>query len=199
MTRKEKTITISVIASTVVLVIVLIAIRLSTPKMYTLDVRFTEWNYTVRIQELKVVHLEGWDLDEGAYNVSSKKKKHGKEKVGEDSNGDPIYKDKYDPWYEYDVNRWFETRRVVTNGFDKKPYWGEYELYESDDVMGIGDERVLASVETYTVVGVLEGSRDNSAVSIEVPKDVWERVTNEDDIIYKKRSFGKPYDIDIAQ
>ena len=199
MTKNKKAILIPILLTILTISLRLLFWWLGEPKVYTLNVKMIEWNYTVRIQELMVVHGEGWDLPEGAYNVTSKKKKHGKEKIGTDSNGDPIYKDKYDPWYTYDVNRWIETRRVTTNGLDKNPYWGEYELYKSNNEMGIGDERVLVSTETYTVSGVLENSKSTDLVSLEISKDLWDDLTTMDQINYKKRKLGKPYDIEIAQ
>lgn len=184
----------------VVLVVIVFAFVLATPHDYVMDVKSVHWEYVIQIQELRAVHEEGWSFPPGdAYNVDKYWKKHGKTAVGTNSNGDTIYEDDYDWYYVYTVNRWVNSRQVTTVGYDKSPYWGEYELYESDNVMGLGDERVIAQTQTYAVSGIIIGSKDTDIVSVDVPKNIWEKITTNDDLLFKKRIIGHPYEIQIAK
>lgn len=168
------------------------------PETYILKVRIVEWEYKIQIQELQQQYQEGWStppLD--AYDISYKKKIHGKKYLCDDTNGNPVYIDKYDTWYTYKIDRWVNTRTIVTNGDDKNPYFGEYELKDPKNERDLGKERLGEKLTLYTVTGTTyDGSE---LVTITIPCDIWAKVEVGDEINYYKRMLGTPYDIEIAK
>ena len=193
----RKTAIIGSIVSGVLVLCVVLLLALH-PTNYILKVKSLEWNYTIQIQELQRQHEEGWSTPPmDAYNISYYRKKHGRHSVGKDSYGHDIYVDDYDTWYVYDVDRWVDTRKIVTHGQDKNPYFGEYELHDPKRERGLGKERLGGQFTLYTASGTV-GS-DSALVTIEIPCDVWERAAFGDEINYKQRAVGKPYDIKIAE
>lgn len=195
MTRKAA-IAASIVFGVLVIGVVLLLTFL--PKNYILKVKTLEWNYVVQIQELQCQHEEGWSTPPmDAYNISYHLKKHGKHSVGKDSYGHDICVDDYDTWYVYDIDRWVNTRKIVTHGQDKNPYFGEYELHDPKRERGLGKERLGGQFTLYTASGTVGSNAE--LVTIEIPCDIWEKVTSGDEINYKQKAVGKPYDIKIAE
>ena len=182
-----------------IIAITLLMIYLLKPHHYTMKVKSISWVYTIQIQELKKCHDEGWSSPPSdAYNISSRQKKRGRKKVGETPDGDPIYVDDYDTWYEYDIDRWKNSRTVVTSGTDKNPYWGEYVLADGDSYRNLGQERVGSQNETYTAGGTLIHSDNEQIIILDISKSIWEELKIGDEINYTKRKIGDPYNIEIA-
>lgn len=194
---KRKSAIIASIASGVLVLCVVLLLAMH-PTNYILDVKTLEWNYTIQIQELQRQHEEGWSTPPmDAYNISYYRKKHGRHSVGKDSYGHDIYVDDYDTWYVYDVDRWVDTRKIVTHGQDKNPYFGEYELHDPQRERGLGKERLGGQFTLYTASGTVGSNA--ALVTIEISCDIWEKAASGDEINYKKRAVGKPYDIKIAE
>lgn len=191
-----------VIGGCVLLAAVIIGVlyMLFSPKDYTIRVKNIRWDYVIQIQELKQVHEDGWSTPpSNAYNVTSTLKKRGNKVVGKDANGKDITTPDYDTWYEYDIDKWVNTRTVPTYGFDKEPYWGEVTLRSTENPRRLGCEREGKRTQTYTVSGQLVHSDDMNLISIEVPEYIWKSVDIEDEVNYLKSKVGKPYEIHIAE
>lgn len=191
-----------VIGGCVLLAAVIIGVlyMLFSPKDYTIRVKNIRWDYVIQIQELKQVHEDGWSTPpSNAYNVTSTLKKRGNKVVGKDANGNDIKVSDYDTWYDYDVDKWVNTRTVPTYGFDKEPYWGEVTLRSTENPRRLGCEREGGRTQTYTVSGQLVHSDDMNLISIEVPEHIWKSVDIEDEVNYLKSKVGKPYEIHIAE
>lgn len=90
--------------------------------------------------------------------------------------------------YDYDVNRWIETRRVVTTDYDHSPYFGEYTLKESGREDGIGAERAIEE-KIYRALGT-EIHGYGELVEVTIPEDMWETLTDKDEINYKQAKVG---------
>lgn len=191
-----------VIGGCVLLLAVIIGVlyMLFSPKDYTIRVKNIRWDYIIQIQELKQVHEDGWSSPpSNAYNVTSTIKKRGDKVVGKDANGKDIKMPDYDTWYDYDVDKWVNTRTVPTFGFDKEPYWGDVTLRSTENSRRLGCEREGGRTQTYTVSGQLTRSDDMNLISIEVPEYIWKSVDIEDEVNYLKSKVGKPYEIHIAE
>lgn len=172
-------------------------ISLITPKQYVLDVKFTKWTYTIQIQEYQAKEHSGWATPpSNAYDIEKEWKKDGVKSVGIDANGDTVYQDTYDWYYTYKYNEWVNTRKVVTTDTDKEPYFGEVVLKKPTDEMGLGEERILCQSKTYTVCGIINGT--TTIKEIEVSESLWKEITNQDQLNYKQRKLGDPYEIHIA-
>lgn len=185
---ERKSVIIASIASGVLVLCVVLLLAMH-PTNYILDVKTLEWNYVVQIQELQCQHEEGWSTPPmDAYNISYYRKKWGK-----DTRGHVVYR----TWYVYDVDRWVDTRKIVTHGQDKNPYFGEYELHDPQRERGLGKERLGGQFTLYTASGTVGSNA--ALVTIEIPCDIWEKAESGDEINYKKRAVGKPYDIKIAE
>lgn len=166
----------------------------STPKEYTVKAKSIHWQYDIHIDELKQFHESGWSSPpEGAYNIESYRKYKGQKKVGDITIPD------YDDWYEYNIDKWRETRVVTTQGYDKEPYWGEYTLRSTENERGIGNERAIRKITTYTVYGQLLNSDKTDLIPLEVDEYIWKNITINDELNYKKRPVGKPYAISLAE
>lgn len=191
-----------IIGGCVVLLAIIIGVlhMLFSPKEYTIRVKSIRWDYIIQIQELKQVHEDGWSTPpSNAYNVTSTLKKRGNKVVGKDANGKDITMPDYDTWYDYDVDKWVNTRTVPTYGFDKEPYWGEVTLRSTENPRRLGCEREGGRTQTYTVSGQLVHSDDMNLISIEVPEYIWKSVDIEDEVNYLKSKVGKPHEIHIAE
>lgn len=109
-----------------VVVLIGFVIWLFVPRDYTLDVNQIQWEYVVHIEEFMVRHHDDdSSKPSDAYNVESHYHPHTKTWTDED--GNTHTKDDSYWTYDYDVNRWVETRQVVTTDYDHNPYFGEYE------------------------------------------------------------------------
>lgn len=169
--------------------IILAIIKIFTPKencMY--EVKLIQWLYTIDIEEYKAVEESGWHLPSNAYDVTTTRKKR-----GEDDSGDPIY----DTWYEYKINRWLQTRTIVTQGLDHEPYWGEVILKPGANENVLGSEREGRRYKHYFASGMTDES--DELVTIMIPEDIWNELTKSDELNYKTRPFKEPYDIKIAK
>ena len=78
---------------------------------------------------------------------------------------EPVYKDVpvYKTKYYYEIERWFYSHSIKTNGKDKNPYWGEYTLKEK--------ERVSKEIENYYISGL---NKKEEQKTYEVPFKAWE-------------------------
>lgn len=198
--KNNHTLRIAVIIGAVVMVLIaitLLIIWLVMPRQHVLDVKLIQWEYTIQIQEYRTVHEFGWSSPpDDAYNVQKENREHGTEKIQIDDV--EIKVPRYDTWYEYDIDMWIDNRIVMTTGTDKSPYWGEYELRQQNgSTISIGDERVSANIEEYTVSGT--ESDCNELITVSVSRDIWEQLTTNDQLIYLQRAIGDPYDIRIAE
>lgn len=159
------------------------------PRNYTLDVKGTQWEYVVHIEEFMVVHHSGdRSKPSDAYNVKSHY--HPRTKTYTDSDGNTHTKDDSYWTYDYDVNRWVETRKVVTTDYDHEPFFGHYILKESDREDGIGAERAIKE-KIYRALGTeIHGGLD--LVEIVIPEDMWKTLTDKDEINYQQSKVGEP-------
>lgn len=81
------------------------------PRDYTLDVKRIQWEYVVHIEEYMVQHHDDErSKPSDAYNVKSHY--HPRTKTWTDDDGKTHIKDDSYWTYDYDVNRWIETRSV---------------------------------------------------------------------------------------
>lgn len=196
MTERTKTAIVFVVAAGLI-AITLLLIHLVKPRQHTLDVKLIQWQYTIQIQELRTVRESGWiSPPDNAYNVQTENRQRGTKTIEID--GVEINIPRYDTWYEYDIDRWCDSRSVMTTGTDKQPFWGEYELRKQDDSkISVGDERVFANIEEYTVSGT---EHDNTGlITVSVSQNIWKQVTTNDQLIYLQRAVGNPYEIKIAE
>ena len=178
------------------LILIGFVVWLFAPRNYTLDVKQIQWEYVVHIEEFQVVHHSGdRSKPSDAYNVKSHY--HPRTKTWTDEDGETHTKDDSYWTYDYDVNRWVETRKVVTTDYDHSPYFGEYTLKESDREDGIGAERVIEE-KIYRALGT-EIHGDGSLVSIVIPENMWDTLTDTDEINYKQAKVGGPKDPVVAK
>ena len=183
--------------SSSVLAVVIFIVSITKWRSHTLDVHLIQWEYTIQIQEYQTFHESGWSSPpEGAFNVRTEVRQHGTSKININDD-DYITVPRYDTWYEYDLNKWHNSRQIVTVGADKSPYWGEYELRVLGEGLTVGSERVSAQIEAYSVSGT-EG-KNGELITLTVSREIWERITTDDQLNYSQRKFGKPFDIKIAE
>lgn len=191
---KDKT-TIIVLIAICVIVIIFGIIHLFTPKDYVLKPKMIGWCYTIQIQEYRQHEESGYSSPPSdAYDIRTSRRT--RTRTVTDSDGKQHTETYHETYYEYKINRWDDSRTVVTHGLDKSPYWGEYTLIDHNG--DLGSERVSAHIETYTVSGIIS-DESSELISIDVPKEVWELITLDDELNYKQRRVGKPYDISIAK
>ncbi len=109
-----------------------------------IEVKNLHWQRSIQIEQKVTVNESDWSLPEGG-RLREKRKK-------------PIYKNVpvYETTYYYTIERWKSTRTVDTQGDDKKPYWGDYELAKGSEPYGAGEERVAGQTETLTVTGIVK-------------------------------------------
>lgn len=154
-----------------------------------MKVKSIEWTYTVVIQKLEKIHHSGWsNPPSDAYNVESYRKRR-----RTDENGDPIY----DFWFEYDLDEWVHSRNITTNGIDKEPYFGDYILKTTDDKRGLGNERVLNYVKTYTIGGT--DVKTDDFYSFDISEDIWSVLKIGGEINFKKNRVGMISEIKLAE
>lgn len=166
------------------------------PRDYTLDVKRIQWEYVVHIEEFMVQHHDDErSKPSDAYNVKSHY--HPRTKTWTDDDGKTHTKDDSYWTYDYDVNRWVETRSVVTTDYDHSPYFGEYSLKESQREDGIGAERAIEE-KIYRALGT-EIHGDGELVELVIPEDMWETITDKDEINYKESIVGWPHDLVVAK
>lgn len=164
-------------------------IYLFYPRHYTLDVKRIQWEYVVHIEEFMVQHHSGArSKPSDAYNVDSHY--HSRIETWTDEDGKTHTKDDSYWTYDYDVNRWVETRQVMTTDFDHEPFFGKYTLKTSDREDGIGAERAIEE-KIYRALGT-EIHGDGTLVSIVIPEDMWDTLTDKDEINYKQAKVGGP-------
>ena len=166
------------------------------PRDYTLDVKRIQWEYVVHIEEFMVQHHSSErSKPSDAYNVRSYY--HPRTRTWTDEDGKTHTEDDSYWTYDYDVNRWVKTRDVVTTDYDHSPYFGEYVLKESQREDGIGAERAIEE-KIYRALGTkIHG--DGELVSIVIPEDMWETLTDNDEINYKQAKVGGPIDPVVAK
>ena len=171
-------------------------IYLFYPKDYILDVRQIQWEYIVHIEEFMVQHHSGdRSKPSDAYNVKSHY--HPKTKTWTDEDGNTHTKDDSYWTYDYDVNRWVETRHVMTTDFNHEPFFGEYTLKTSDREDGIGAERAIEE-KIYRAIGLTIG-QDEGLTEVIIPETMWDILTVDDQINYQKSEIGKPKNPVIAK
>lgn len=198
--EKRKKAIIAIIITNASIILILALVFIFRPKSYTLSVKNICWERTIPIQTLKPVKHSGWSIPpSNAYNIETSRRRHGDTEIGRDSNGKPITVPNYDTWYEYDIDEWITSRFVVTQEYDKSPYWGDVELATSTDPRNIGAEREGSRQTVYYVIGQLRNSDDTTLKTIEVGESLWCDVKIGDEINYTQRIVGKPHDISIAQ
>lgn len=175
--------------------LIVLVVWLFIPRNYTLDVKSIQWEYVVHIEEFMVQHHNGdRSKPSDAYNVESHYHPH--TKTWTDKDGKTHTKDDSYWTYDYDVNRWVETRNVVTTDYDHNPYFGEYVLKESQREDGIGAERAIKE-KIYRALGTkIHG--DGELVELVIPEDMWETLKDTDEINYKESIVGWPYDLVVA-
>lgn len=187
------TVVIGVIVGFIILFTVILK-----PHDYTIKVKNIQWEYAVHIEEYQVIHHtdeSSYPFD--AYNLHSYRKR--KTRTVTDQDGKTHTETYYVTRYDYDRNEWHETRRVPTQGYDHEPYFGEFTLKTSDRSDGIGAERESYRSRIYTAIGQLVNSNDTELKYIEISSDVWGILKIGDELNYKQRAVGNPYDISIAQ
>jgi hypothetical protein len=105
----------------------------------------------------------------------------------------------YEYYYQftYNINQWHKVSECNQQGNDKSPYEPECDLsVEVNDPKLTDRKRQCGHNETYQVNGI----QGDKVVTYNIPKDVWERVTTNDEISYKKFRFGDTiWDIKIAE
>ena len=171
-------------------------IYLFYPRDYILDVKQIQWEYVVHIEELMVQHHSGdRSKPSDAYNVKSHY--HPKTRTWTDDDGKTHTEDDSYWTYDYDVNRWEETRQVMTTDFDHGPFFGEYTLKTSDREDGIGAERAIEE-KIYRAIGLTIG-QDEGLTEVIIPEAMWDILTVDDQINYQKSSIGKPKNPVIAK
>lgn len=181
-----------------ILGVIVLFVCLLKPHDYTMQVKNIQWEYAVHIEEYQVRHyIDESSYPSDAYNVQSYRKR--KTRTVTDQDGNSYTETYYVTRYNYDRNEWHETRRVPTQGYDHEPYFGEFTLKTSDRPDGIGAERESYRSRVYTAIGQLVNSNDTELKYVEISSDVWEVLKVGDELNYKKRAVGSPYDISIAQ
>lgn len=197
--RRKKAI-IAIVITNASILLILALVFIFRPKSYTLLVKNIGWERTISIQKLTPTHHSGWSSPpSNAYNIETSQRPHGDTEIGRDSNGKPITIPNYDTWYEYTIDEWITSRFVVTQEYDRSPYWGEVKLATSTDPRNIGAEREGSRQTVYSVIGQLRNSDDTTLKTIEVGESLWYDVKIGDEINYTQRIVGKPHDISIAQ
>ena len=167
------------------------------PHKHDMDVRQIRWECGIHIEEYqKEHHRERSTYPKDAYNVDSYQVR--KSKRVKDSDGDYHTKYYYVTRYDYDVNVWKETRCVTTSGSDHEPYFGEYTLKEAGPD-GLGEERVSYNSTVYTASGIWLDSKKEDLHTVEIPADIWDKLTINDELMYKESAMGGPSDFQIAQ
>lgn len=198
--EKRKKAIIAIIITNASILLILALVFIFRPKSYTLLVKNIGWERTIPIQTLTPTNHSGWSSPpSNAYNIETSRRRHGDTEIGRDSNGKPITVPNYDTWYEYTIDEWITSRFVVTQAYDKSPYWGEVKLATSTDPRNIGAEREGSRQTIYSVIGQLRNSDDTTLKTIEVGESLWYDVKIGDEINYTQRIVGKPHDISIAQ
>lgn len=181
-----------------ILGVVFLFVCLLKPHDYTMQVKNIQWEYTVHIEEYQVIHhTDESSYPSDAYNVHSYRKR--KTRTVTDKDGKSHTETYYVTRYNYDRNEWHESRRVPTQGYDHEPYFGEFTLKTSDRSDGIGAEREAYRMQVYTAIGQLVNSNDTELKYVEISSDVWGVLKVGDELNYKQRAVGSPYDISIAQ
>lgn len=194
----DDTLKVAGIVAVILVVLSVLGYVLFSPKAYTMEVKVITWDYGVHIEEFKVVHhTNERSKPDDAYNVNRFVRT--KTKTVTDEDGNTHIKTETYVEYDYDVNRWVETRCVATSGRDHEPYFGEYTLKESDRADGIGNERVSHRSKEYTASGTLVNSDDMTLHHVSIPESIWEVLTTNDELNYLKSRVGDPYEISIAQ
>ena len=198
--EKRKKAIIAIIITNASILLILALVFIFRPKSYTLLVKNIGWERRIPIQTLTPTHHSGWSSPpSNAYNIETSRRRHGDTEIGRDSNGKPITVPNYDTWYEYTIDEWITSRFVVTQAYDKSPYWGDVKLATSTDPRNIGAEREGSRQTVYYVIGQLRNSDDTTLKTIEVGESLWHDVKIGDEINYTQRIVGKPHDISIAQ
>ena len=171
-------------------------IWLFIPRDYTLDVKRIQWEYVVHIEEFMVQHHDDdRSKPSDAYNVESHY--HPRTKTWMDDDGKTHTRDDSYWTYDYDVNRWVETRSVVTMDYDHEPFFGEYALKESNREDDIGAERAIEE-KIYRALGTkIHG--DGELVELVIPEDMWETLVDTDEINYKESIVGWPHNLVVAK
>ena len=180
-----------------ILGVIFLFVGLLKPHDYTMQVKNIQWEYKVYIEEYIVKHhTDESSYPSDAYNVHSYKKTRSRIVTRNGKSHTEIY---YVTRYNYDRNEWHETRRVPTQGYDHEPYFGEFTLKTSSREDDIGAEREAYRSQVYTAIGQLIYSDDTDLKYIEISYEIWNNLKVGDELNYKQRKIGKPYDISIAQ
>lgn len=186
------------ICGSVVLAAVLIGIVCAIifrEKTYTIEVKAVQWAYTIYIEEFKKVHYTSERyLPEGAYNVERRHKTE--TRVASDGDGKTHAETRTKTVYDYDLNEWVDSRQCVTSGFDKMPYFAEVELATGGSD-GLGAEREKCRGVEYLACGV--NGEETELIRVSVSEDIWSRLKVGDELNFKKRAVGDPYEIWIAE
>ena len=164
-------------------------------KSYTIEVKAVQWTYTIYIEEFKKVHHTNERyLPDGAYNVEQRYKTE--TKFVSDGDGQMHTYTQTKTVYDYDLNEWVDSRQCETFGFDKMPYFAEVELAIGGSD-GLGAEREKCRGIEYLACGV--NGDETELIRVPVSEDIWSRLKVGDELNFKKRVVGDPYEIWIAE
>ncbi len=189
--EKKWLIGISIVLIPITIIICLI---LFTPHSYTIDVRSTNWEWNVYIQEYKTEHKTGRNTyPSDAYNVS----KHHHTRTKTDSDGNKHTESYYT--YDYDIDMWVDTRTVCNSGLNHDPCYAEYTLKETNNPKGLGSERVSRTSQEYFACGTLVNSDITELQNVKIPYEIWNVLKEHDQLNYEKRKVGDPFNIQIAK
>lgn len=179
---------------------VLIAVTIFWPsKDHVMDVKSIHWYTTIDIYQYSPLE------EKGRTHGYAYTKSHAKEKA-EDDIPDNAYDIEYEfhkdddghhtVYYTYTINTWQKTGEVPLMGNDKNPVEAKCDL--PTDILDpkIGDQK---RQNGYSVRYSVTGTSNGEQVTFDIPKDIWERLTTNDELNYKTKGSGDPFEICIAE
>lgn len=88
------------------------------------------------------------DLGNGYFEETTSTRPVYEEYYDTESYEEPVYREEavYQIKYYYEIDKWIYERSVVTEGKDKKPYWGQTNLKS--------DEKESSKTESYSIIGL---------------------------------------------
>ena len=184
----------------VAIICILVAVLIFWPsKEHAMDVKSIHWYTTIDIYQYGPIEEEGRTY--GWYGFKGSAKEAAQEAI---PNGAydieyTFYKDEngyYTAYYSYTINTWQKTGEAPLMGNDKNPVEAECDLQTDILDPKIGDQKRQNGYSVrYSVTGISDGAQ----VTFDIPKDIWERLTTNDELNYKTRGSGDPFEIRIAE